>query len=140
MLLLAVLHLGGGKVNDGSLHAVSLTAVQIDIRTPHHHKALHPAAGVGLQEVQVAFLRHDGTAGTKTTTTSTTIGFTSQHMQVINAFTLNVCSVALNASASPDTDLLDVGDKGAGSRFPLFRTEWVQIWTGGSRVSVCTTV
>ena len=60
LLVLAVFHLGRGQVDDGALHAVPLAAVQVDVGAPHHHVALHPAVGVGLQEVEVALLGHDG--------------------------------------------------------------------------------
>lgn len=60
LLVLAVLHLGRGEVDDSALHIVPVVAVQVDVGPAHHYIALHPATGVGLQEVQVAFLRHDG--------------------------------------------------------------------------------
>lgn len=59
LLVLAVLHFGRRQVDDSSLHAVPLAAVQVDVGPAHHHVALHPAAGVGLQEVQVTLLRHN---------------------------------------------------------------------------------
>lgn len=62
LLVLAVLHFGRRQVDDGSLHAVPLAAVQVDIGPAYHHVALHPAAGVGLQEVQVTLLRHNWAA------------------------------------------------------------------------------
>lgn len=62
LFVLAVLHFGRRQVDDGSLHTVPLAAVQVDVRPAHHHVALHPAAGVRLQEVKVALLWHDWAA------------------------------------------------------------------------------
>lgn len=56
LLVLAVLDMGRGEVEDGSLHAVSLCIVDIDVRTSHHHITLHPAVGIRLQEMQVTLL------------------------------------------------------------------------------------
>lgn len=56
LFVLAVFHFGRRQVDDSSLHAVPLAAVQVDVGPAHHHVALHPAAGVGLQEVQVTLL------------------------------------------------------------------------------------
>lgn len=65
LLVLAVLHLGGGEVEDGPLHRVPLAVVDVDVWPPHHHEALHPAVGVRLQEVDVAFLGYDGAGESK---------------------------------------------------------------------------
>lgn len=56
LLVLAVLHLGRGEVKDGPLHCVPVAVVDVDVRSPHHHEAFHPAVSVWLQEVDVAFL------------------------------------------------------------------------------------
>ena len=56
LLVLAVLDMGRGEVEDGSLHAVSLCIVDVDVRTSHHYIALHPAVAMRLQEMQVALL------------------------------------------------------------------------------------
>lgn len=56
LLVLAVLHLGRGEVEDGPLHRVPVAVVDVDVGPPHHHVALHPAVGVRLQEVDVALL------------------------------------------------------------------------------------
>lgn len=62
LFVLAVFHFGRRQVDDSSLHAVPLAAVQVDVGPAHHHVALHPAAGVGLQEVQVTLLWHNWAA------------------------------------------------------------------------------
>lgn len=72
LLVLAVLHFGRRQVDDGSLHAVPLAAVEVDVRPAHHHVALHPAAGVGLQEVKVALLWHNRAATRESKQANTT--------------------------------------------------------------------
>lgn len=59
LLVLTVLHLGGGQVENGPLHRVSLRVVDVNVWPPHNHVALHPSIGVRLQEVDVALLRYD---------------------------------------------------------------------------------
>lgn len=56
LLVLAVLHLRRGEVEDGPLHRVPVAVVDVNVWPSHHHEAFHPAVGVWLQEVDVAFL------------------------------------------------------------------------------------
>lgn len=62
LFVFAVFDLSRREVDDRSLNAVSFAAVKVHVRPAHHHVTPHPAAGVWLQEVQIAFLWHDGTA------------------------------------------------------------------------------
>lgn len=62
LLVLTVLHLGLGEVEDGPLDRILVRVVDIDVWAPDHHEAFHPSVGVRLQEVQVALFGDDGTA------------------------------------------------------------------------------
>lgn len=62
LLVLTVLHLGRGEVEDSPLHSVSLCVVDVDVWPPHDNVALHPSVGVWLQEMYVPFLWHNGAA------------------------------------------------------------------------------
>lgn len=59
LFVLAVFHFCRRQVDDGPLHAVPLAAVQIDVGPAYHNVTLHPATGVGFQEVQITFLGHN---------------------------------------------------------------------------------
>ena len=58
LLVLAVLHLGGGQVQHAPLYWVAVAVVDEHVRATHHHKVLHPRVGAGLHEAQEALLRH----------------------------------------------------------------------------------
>lgn len=60
LLVLAVLHLSRGQVNDTTLHGVFVAVVDEDIRPTDHDKMLSPVAVKWLLEVQVPFLRDHG--------------------------------------------------------------------------------
>lgn len=62
LLVLTVFHLGLGEVEYGPLNGILVRVVDVDVRTPDHHKTFHPSIGVRLQEVQVALFGDDGTA------------------------------------------------------------------------------
>lgn len=83
LLVLTVLHLSRGEIENSPLHAVSLCVIDVDIWPPHHHKALHPSVGVRLQEVDVTLLRHDGAERHRSDiTTCETKRLYSQHTAV----------------------------------------------------------
>lgn len=58
LLILAVLHLRSGQVQDTSLHRVLVTVVDEDVRAAYYHKVLHPGVRARLHEAQVSLLRH----------------------------------------------------------------------------------
>lgn len=60
LLVLTVLHLCCGQVNDAALHWVFVTVIDEDIRPTDHNKMFSPAAGKWLLEIQVSFLRNHG--------------------------------------------------------------------------------
>lgn len=60
LLVLAVLHLRCGQVDDAPLHWVFVTVIDEDIGATDHDKMFSPVAGEWFLEVQISFLRDHG--------------------------------------------------------------------------------
>lgn len=62
MLVLIIVHVSRGQVDERALHAVLLRVVDVGMRPPHYNVALDPSARVRLQNMDVTFLGNDGAA------------------------------------------------------------------------------
>ena len=53
LLVLAILHLGCGQVNDAPLHRVFVAVIDEDVRATDHDEMFSPVAGQGLLDADI---------------------------------------------------------------------------------------
>lgn len=92
LLLLIIVQVSRGQVDERPLHIVLLRAVEVGMWPPHYNVAFDPSVSVRLQNMDVTLLGNDGAA--------------EQKSEVVQPHLLQQSSPV----GSPDSDLLDVRD------------------------------
>lgn len=62
LLVLTILHLSRGEVDESPRHTVLLCVVEVGIWSSHYNVSFYPSIGIGLQNMYVTFLGNNGAA------------------------------------------------------------------------------